>query len=176
MKKNLIIRSKSIYSIDLNYFIDNDIKYLFFDLDNTLDIFTSKVPSESALKLIKELDKNNLKAIIISNNSKKRVSFYAKNLNIDYLYRCYKPFTFKLKKYLKLKKINIENCIIIGDQYLTDVLCAKRLNMRCLFTEELSSKDNALISKFNKKNEKLFIKKDIKKNVLISMEEKYVKR
>lgn len=176
MKKNFIVRSKSIYSIDLSYFIDYDVKYLFFDLDNTLDIYTSKVPSVNALKLKKELDKYNLKMIIISNNSKKRVSLYAKNLNVDYLYRCYKPFTFKIKKYLKLKKINLDNCIIIGDQYLTDVLCAKRLNMHCLFTEELSSKDNARISKFNKKIEKLFIKKDIKKNILTSMEEKYVKR
>ncbi len=168
-----IIKSQNIYNINIQYYLDNNIKYILCDLDNTLESFDVKEPSKKTIELVNKLTENNINLIICSNNNKKRVSKYAEMLSVGYIYRCFKPFKFKINNFIKKKNINKNECILIGDQFNTDIKCAKRLNVKCLFTEELVNK-NAFISSFNKRFEKISIKKDLKKGLIKNMEEKYV--
>ncbi len=170
-----IVRSPNIYKIKIDYFIENNIKFVLCDLDNTLESFDVKNPSENAHNFAKNLKNEGIKLIICSNNSKKRVSEYADELGVPYIYRCFKPSKKKINNYLIKNNINKENCILIGDQYNTDVKCAIKLNIKCLFSEEIVKK-NAFISNFNKFFEKFNVKKAYKNNLIIKMEDKYVIR
>ena len=78
--------SQNIYDIDVNFFVKNKIKYIFCDLDNTLDAYYSEIASDKAIDFKNKVQKKGIKLIVISNNTKKRVSKYAKSLNCDYLY------------------------------------------------------------------------------------------
>lgn len=175
MYKHKIIKSPNIYKIKQEFYLKNNIRYILCDLDNTLDSFDCKNPSIKTLNLVKLLKENNIKLIICSNNKKKRVESYANCLNVDFVYRCFKPFKYKINKYLNKHSINKNECILIGDQFNTDVKCAIKLGIKVIFCEELVNK-NALISKINKKLEKLNIKKAYKKDMIIKMEEIYVNK
>ncbi len=168
-----IVRSPNIYKINISYFLDNNIKFILCDLDNTLESFDVKSPSENAKNIVNKLNENGIKLIICSNNSKERVSKYANELKVPFIYRCFKPSKNKINDYLVKNNINKEECILIGDQFNTDVKCAQKLNINCLFSEEIVKK-NAFISKFNKFFEKFGVKRAYKKNLIIQMEDKYV--
>lgn len=161
--------AKNIFEIPLDFYLKNNFLYILIDLDNTLDPYYKKEPSDKVIKLCIELKKNNINLVIFSNNSKKRVSYYSSFLNINYIYRSFKPFSKKLNNFIYNNKINKENCIIIGDQLLTDIKCAKKAHIKSILVDELEKK-NALCSKLNKFIEKRIRKKLKRKNLLNNLE------
>ena len=58
--------AESIYKIDLDFFTKLGIKYVFADLDNTLDSYKQKIPLEPAKKLKEDLEKRGIELIIVS--------------------------------------------------------------------------------------------------------------
>lgn len=158
--------SKNIYEIDPQFFIDIGIKNLIIDLDNTLDCYKSDTPNEEAKELIKKLLDKKLNLIIISNNTKKRVSKYAKELGINYISSACKPFRFKIKKYLKKNNLVYNQTILIGDQLLTDIKVANKLKIKSIFVEKLVESDQ-LTTRFNRFFEKRIKEKLLKKDILI---------
>ena len=92
--------AKNLFDIDVNFFTLLNIKYIFADLDNTLDSYKEEVASKRVIDYVTLLKKNEINLIIVSNNSNKRVEKYAHSINIPYLYKCYKPFTKKINKYI----------------------------------------------------------------------------
>ena len=141
--------SQNIYDIDVNFFVKNKIKYIFCDLDNTLDAYYSEIASDKAIDFKNKVQKKGIKLIVISNNTKKRVSKYAKSLNCDYLYSTRKPLIFKLKSFIKKNQIDKNNAIIIGDQVFTDVWFGNRLEIKTILCENLVPKDQ-FFTKINK--------------------------
>lgn len=145
MKKYIpFCKANSIYDIDTDFFKKIGASFLLIDLDNTLDSPHTSYPSNKTKELIKKIKSSGLTPVIISNNSKKRVSLYAKELNIEYLSRSCKPFIFKLKRYINCKNISLKSVIIIGDQIMTDVLCANNLEVKCVLTSPLYEKDQLI--------------------------------
>ncbi|MGP1414038.1 MAG: YqeG family HAD IIIA-type phosphatase [Bacillales bacterium] len=141
----------NIYKLKINFFKENKIEYVFLDLDNTLDSPFQKIPTIRTINFINNLQKNNIKPVIISNNSKKRVTLYASKLdNIDIIYRAYKPFTKKLKRFLKNNKISQSSVIIIGDQLFTDIKMANKLNIKSILTKPLVNIESK-VTYFNRK-------------------------
>ena len=153
--------AKNIYEIEPNFFIKNGIKTIFCDLDNTLDGYYEKEPTEQAINFYKSLRDNNIKLIIVSNNTKSRVEKYCKLLGCEFLYACAKPTTCKFKKYLKKYNYNLAECMIIGDQVFTDVLFANKLKIKSILCDNLVSKDQFFtkINKFFDKHVRNYLKK-----------------
>ena len=83
--------SKSLYDIPVSFYKENGIKILFCDLDNTLDAFYEKEPTEKAIKLVRELEENGIKVIITSKNHGDSVTNYANKLNVICHYSSKKP-------------------------------------------------------------------------------------
>lgn len=158
--------SKSLYEVDINFFKKIGIKYLFCDLDNTLDSYQRKEPSDKAKELIKILKENSITPIIISNNRGKRVSTYANALDIDYLCSSGKPFPFRIKKFMKAKKIDPNEVMMVGDQLATDIKCAVSAGIKSLLVDKLVKEDQ-LTTRINRFFEKLPRKQMMKKGKLI---------
>lgn len=130
-------------------------KMVICDLDNTLVPHFTRTPTIKVINFIKQIRAQNLKFIIVSNNTKKRVKEFCKNLDIDdYVYSAMKPTLFKLKKIIAKHNIKLEDVIFIGDQIITDVWVANRLNCKSILTLPLvgsySSKKGWLINFIDK--------------------------
>lgn len=161
----------NIYEIDISFYKNHGYKYIICDLDNTLDAYYEKLPTQQARALVDELRNSGITLFLTSNNTRNRVEPYAKELNCEFIYSCRKPLIFKFKKVLKLKKFKKSECIIIGDQVFTDILFANRLKINSILCDNLVSKDQ-FFTKINKFFDK-YIRRYLKRhNKLINRREK----
>lgn len=171
MKKLPNYYVKDIFSIPLEFFINKNIKYVLSDLDNTLDAFDVYEPSDRVFNLKKKLNENGIELIIVSNNKGHRVNTYSNNLNVKYLSSAMKPFAHKLLNYLKENNIKLDECVLIGDQLLTDCKCGVNAKILTILTDPISKKDQ-WTTHFNRLIDKPLRKRLKKKKLLNYMEEK----
>jgi HAD superfamily phosphatase (TIGR01668 family) len=144
---------------------------LFVDLDNTLDAYHQSHPTDKAFSLKEKLSKAAIEMIVVSNNTSKRVSTYAKELGVRYAGSLYKPFAFKLRKFIKKNGIDISKVMMIGDQIITDVACGNGAGIRVILTERLVE-DDQWTTRFNRWFDAPRYQKMKKQNLLISWEER----
>lgn len=133
--------SQNIYEVDVSFFRNIGVKYLLVDLDNTLDSYRAFVPNERAIAFKNKIEEYNIKFIIISNNKGSRVSSYAGHLNVEFCSSTRKPLKGKLTKFLQNRGIPKKEVLLVGDQILTDVLCAKNVGIKVMLTEKLVKED-----------------------------------
>jgi len=127
---------KSVYEIDYKYLKDNNIKNIFFDVDNTLVPYDKNKPSDKCIKLIVDLKKD-FNVYLLSNSRSKRILSIASIFHIDGYYSSMKPLRKNYKKILNKYKPN--ECIFVGDQFMTDVWGAKRNNLKVILVDSLGS-------------------------------------
>ncbi len=130
-----------------NIHIDNlklqGFKVVMCDLDNTLVPHFTRTPTLHVINFINKIRELGLKFFIVSNNSKKRVKEFCQNLEIDgYIYSAMKPTLFKIKKFFSKNNIQYEDTIFIGDQVITDIWVANRLNCKSILTTPLVDSNN----------------------------------
>lgn len=172
MKRLIPFRvAKSIYDINISFYQNHNIQNIFVDLDNTLDSYDQITPSSEARQLVKTLQEAKINVIIISNNTKRRVTRYAIELDVPFLYSLRKPFIYKMKRFLKKNKVSLEKSIIIGDQLITDILFANRLKIKNILTDKIVEKDQ-WTTKINRIFNQRVYRKLKKKDLLISWEKK----
>lgn len=140
----------SIFELDYEVLKENNIKCILSDLDNTLAPYNVAIPTNEVVELIDKLKKEGFTVIIVSNNTGNRVKTFATKLDIDYVSGARKPFTSVLRKYLEKNNISIDECVLIGDQMMTDIKCAKKMNCRCVLTTPLS-KNESIVTFINRK-------------------------
>ena len=167
MNKKLIPTyvSNSIYEIDFNKIKDLGIKYLFVDLDNTLASPYVYIPNEETINLVNKIKEKGFKMFILSNNHEERVAKYAKPLDVSYLYEVKKPSIKKISKFVKENNIDPNLSLSIGDQVMTDVLMANKMNFKVILVNPLTKKDE-LITFIPRMLDTHFRKKMKKKNLL----------
>lgn len=152
---------KSIFDINYTKLKKLGIKCLIFDLDNTIALIDEHEAPIKTKKLFNELKKD-FKVIIISNNFKKRVSYYSNQLEVDFISLAMKPSTKGLLE-IKLKyKYNKKEMCMIGDQIMTDILSGGKFNIFTILVDPLGNKD-LKITKFNRFLENIVLKKLNKK-------------
>lgn len=115
------------------------------DIDDTLTYHKDPHVPEKILEFINLMKINNIKIILISNNSKDRASKFAKKLNLPYISRAFKPAPFGIN--LALKKLNISKneAIIIGDQIFTDILGANLLGIKSILVDPFEKNQTAFL-------------------------------
>lgn len=155
----------NIYLLDINFLKENNFKNFVIDLDQTLDSSFSKKPDSKVLNYLNNLIENDIKPIIISNNTKRRVSFYLKGIDVLYLASANKFFSFKIKKFLNKNNIDISSTLFAGDQLFTDSIYTKKIKGKFLLTEPLEKKDN-FFTKLIRKIDIIIRKRLFKKNKL----------
>lgn len=158
------IYAKSIFLINYKKLRKSGIKCLLFDLNNTIAPNSVKTPSKKTIDLFEELKDYGFKIILMSNTPKYRVEPFKNKLNVDAAAFCLKP---KKEKYLKIMKIynfKPEEICAIGDQLLTDVYGANRLDITSLLVNPISPKDN-FTTFINRYVERYIMKKLHKKDL-----------
>ena len=132
------IYKQDIYSINYDNLIGRGIKYLLFDLDNTIAPIFEKHSSENVKTLFKFLKSKKFRLYIVSNSLEGRVSVFANELKVDYLSNAKKPSSDKLKKLIENNKFDIDKTAIIGDSMMDDVVCGNAIGITTILTDQLS--------------------------------------
>ena len=147
---------KNIFEIDYNKLKEQGITCLIFDLDNTLGLIEHEKCPLKSKKLLKELQKDFL-ILISSNNTKKRIAPYLKDLGIGGVAFSLKPSTKGLRKIKKHYNLNKKEMVMIGDQIVTDILSGNRYKIMTILVDPLGEKD-LRITGLNRKIEARIIK------------------
>ena len=153
---------QTIEDIDFQKLYDKGFRNILCDLDNTLTAFFNKDPEDKTVTLIKYLKQIGFNFYVISNNRKNRVTRFCEPLGIKYLWRTGKPGVLRVSMFMKEHKIYHDDTVIIGDQILTDVIMANRLDIKSILIEPVADQD-LLVTKINRSFDHK-IRKKLKEN------------
>ena len=146
MNKKLIptYRCESVFKINYEYLKSKNIINIFFDLDNTLANPYIKKPANEIKDLIDNIKKLGFNIFIISNNHQERVELFASFLKVNYFYELKKPKVKKIKEIIKENSIDLSKSVFIGDQIMTDILMANKLNSLSILINPLTKQDEPI--------------------------------
>lgn len=131
---------KSIFDIDYQKLKNMGITCIVFDLDNTLGLIDEEKCPVKVKKLLKQLKKD-FKIFVSSNNTKKRIEPYIKELEIEGFALALKPMAKNLRKIKKKYNFSKGEMVMIGDQIMTDILSGNRFKIMTILVDPLGKKD-----------------------------------
>lgn len=152
---------ESIYQVSAGQLKKHHIKAVFADLDNTLIAWNNPLGTKELLAWIEEMKANDISVTIISNNSGDRVEKVAKHLHLHYVPRAFKPSRRAYVRASKEAGIPLEQCVMVGDQLITDIFGANRAGVRSILVIPILKSD-AWNTKINRFFERFILKKLIK--------------
>lgn len=152
---------KDIFKINYDNLKRSGIKNIFLDVDNTIVPYKEDLPSDEMISFINKLKKD-FNIVIVSNSMSNRVVRIVKSLDVKGYYTSMKPLK---KTYKKIEKEYKKNeSVFIGDQFMTDVLGAKRMKFRIILVDRLQEYE-PLVTKFWRFFEGIILKDFKKKGI-----------
>ena len=148
------IYQKSIYYINYDKLYKKGIRCIIFDLDNTITPSHVKKPTKRLKKLFDELRDKGFKVIIMSNSPKHRIEPFKTYLNVDACAFSLKPRKNKYERIMEKFKYKHTEVAAVGDQLLTDIYGANKLDLTSILVNPLTDHDftitfiNRIIEKF----------------------------
>ena len=150
---------KTIFDIEYESLYAAGIKFLMFDIDNTILSYENKSPNEIHHQFFWYLKNKGFEVCLVSNNHKKRVLKVANELGIYAVWDAFKPHK---KGYLKaVNKMGgtINTSAFIGDQMLTDIKGANKCGIKSILVKTIDSKSQKWYTKINRIREKFILNK-----------------
>ncbi len=149
----------SVLDIDLNLLKRKGIKYLVIDIDNTIVKWGRFEVEHEIIEWLKKVKMLGFEICLVSNNRKNRVKKIEEILGIPTVYNAKKPLKYGFLKAADIlhKGMKNEKTAVIGDQFLTDVLGAKRLKLFAILVKPLD-KNEFFVTKINRLVEKFILK------------------
>jgi HAD superfamily phosphatase (TIGR01668 family) len=155
----------SIFDITPDMLKSKGILGLILDIDNTLVATNVRDAGEKVARYIKDLKENGIKAVIVSNGRKHRVEEFCRPLQIEYIYKAYKPLGRGFEKAIQIMDLPKDQIAVIGDQLFTDVLGGNLKGIRPILIKPIDP-DEPIFVKFKRIFEKPFLHKKIYKDKL----------
>lgn len=132
---------KNVQEITIQFLMENKIKALILDVDNTLIDYYKNL-SEEVIEWAKELQGQGIKMYILSNtNKKEKVEMVANKLKLPYRLLAKKPSKRGFKAIQEILQIPPENIGVVGDQIFTDVVGGNRSKMFTILVDPVTDKD-----------------------------------
>jgi uncharacterized protein len=151
------VYAKTVFDINYESLLSEGINRLCFDLDNTLLERSKSIPSWKTKSLIQNLKEKGFTVLLLSNNASGiRVTRVAEFLEVDGLFRCFKPFPWIYHK-LEDAGFLVENTAVIGDQLLMDILGGNIHGYSTIYVDQLGP-ELTLFRKLYIRSEKLLLK------------------
>lgn len=149
----------TIYDIDFSKLYAMGKKIIIADLDNTLLPYYETKATIQLIKWNEDLHKAGFKLYIATNNNEKRINEVKKTLLIDgFITRASKPSPKKVNQFLYELNLKKEEVLFLGDQLVTDILCANRCNIDSILVKTIDLKHQKWYTKINRIREKKIIK------------------
>jgi uncharacterized protein len=167
MVPNLYV--ESIYEIDFDELKRRGVKSIIVDLDNTLVESTRADATPRLVKWLDRVQEMGFHVMIVSNNHKTRVSYFATPLHIPFIHRAKKPFTSSFRQAMQKLGTNHTQTAMIGDQLLTDILGGNRMGLYTILVVPLSNIEG-FFTRINRKLER-FVFRWMEKRGMLRKEE-----
>ncbi|MFY3791010.1 YqeG family HAD IIIA-type phosphatase [Ureibacillus sp. MALMAid1270] len=139
----------SVYEITADKLKNLGIKGIITDLDNTLIEWNRHEATEEIANWLKAMEDEGIKVIIASNNNEERVKRFAEPLGIPYIFKAKKPLGAAYLAALKQLNLDRKEVVMVGDQLLTDIMGANRLQLYTILVRPVAESDG-LVTKFNR--------------------------
>lgn len=141
---------ESIYHITPEQLKKEGIKVILADLDNTLIAWNNPEATVETLEWIQLMNENNIRVMILSNNTRKRVGKVATILNLEFIHFAMKPFQRGFKKAYRKSQVEKEELLMVGDQILTDIKGANQAGIRSVLVRPILDSDawNTKVNRF----------------------------
>ena len=141
----------SVFDINYNELYASGKRIILFDLDNTLISYYEDEPNDKLIDFGNMLLSIGFKVYVLSNNKGKRImKFMSKFPATGAGYSMKKPFKSK---------------IMIGDQLVTDILCANNVGADSILVKSISRESEKFYTVINRLREPLIIKRFAKRNI-----------
>lgn len=115
----------TIYEITPRMFTNRGIRLILIDIDNTVAPYTIGTATDRMKGWVQTMKDAGLKLVILSNNRGERPEIFAKDFDIPFQKKAYKPFTKTAKALIAEYGYTSAQTAFIGDQIYTDTACAK---------------------------------------------------
>ncbi len=129
------------------------IKGIMTDLDDTLVEHNYPDPKADVLLWLDALKQAGIPICIVSNNRRRRVLGFIKNLEMGIFYNSLKPSPRPLYRAMEVMGISPEEAVFIGDQLFTDIEGANRAGIKSFLVDPIGNKATLFI-KFKRRLEK----------------------
>ena len=143
------------------------VRALLIDIDNTLAPYEQPDPDERIMAWFAGLEKNGIRATLISNNHEPRVERFNKPLLESFGIVAYpdsgKPFAGKLKYAMERMGVTYTETAMLGDQILTDCFAGKHIGLRSIIVPPIKDKTN-LFFRFKRFLERPSIRRYARRN------------
>ena len=140
-------------------------RLLVMDLDNTLVAYNVERADDNVKGFIDYTKQAGYQIAIVSNNSKDRVSLFVADLDVKYYAKACKPLPGVYKRIMKDFGCKMDEIVFVGDQLLTDVLGAKLVKGKVIWSKPLVEKD-LFVTKFNRRWERMIYRLLLKKGLI----------
>ncbi len=149
---------ETIYDIDLAHLKAGGVRGLILDLDNTIVARNSSTATEDLKHWLAKLKEHDIKACILSNNWKQRVSSIAAQVELPLVARAAKPRKGAFKRALDVLGTRKEETVVVGDQIFTDVFGGNITGLRTILVMPMSNHDG-IHTKFLRFLERMIMKR-----------------
>ncbi len=127
--------------LDFGLFKKAGYRLILVDVDNTLARHGSVKADDYARRAVSRAVQAGLDCRIISNAGKKRIEAYAATLAIPYVAWAKKPSPKAIIETCQAANVLPEEAVMIGDQILTDVICAHRAGCLAVLVKPRSQRE-----------------------------------
>ena len=134
------------------------VKGIILDIDNTLEPYENALPGEHVIAWLNSLSENGIRAAIVSNNGKERVTLFNEKIGLPAYYKAKKPFKKNLLRAMADMGTGREETVLMGDQVFTDVWAAHNTGIRAILVPPINDKRD-LLTRFKRLLEKPVLKK-----------------
>lgn len=138
------------------------IRALLLDVDNTLTAHGSQQLSQPVADWLEQMKAQGVRMVIVSNNLRRRVEPFARQLGLEYISMGCKPLPGGLARARHLLGVRRGQVALVGDQLFTDRLAGWLYGIRVLVVQPMT-RDIKKGILFRRKLEKPFVEKYFKR-------------
>lgn len=149
---------KRIYDINFEELKSLGIKAMLFDLDSTLMASKSGVYSSEMKEWLSKVQDNFFIAVVSNNKNKNYIEKVEKISSFPLLFNAHKPKTKYVKEFMKKYNLLPQECVLVGDRPLTDILCGKLVGCKTILVDSITADTEPKIVRFVRKLERLSIR------------------
>ncbi len=131
----------SLEALDLDQLHAAGYRLLLIDVDNTLGHHGAHEADAYAQHLVARAQASGLACHIISNGSRKRIRSFARSLRLPYTAMANKPSVRAIVDACRQADVDPAQAVMVGDQILTDVICARRAGALAILVRPRSKQE-----------------------------------
>ena len=157
------IKCGSIYELDTESLRRRGVRGLFFDIDNTMEPYSTPLPSEKLAKWLEGLTAAGFVIGILSNAKQARIAKFVDGFppelrdRILYVYKAAKPLKKGFRKLLAYAGLDANEGAMIGDQLYTDIWGGNRAGLTTILVPPIDPSIEPPFVRFKRIFEKPFL-------------------